>query len=121
MRFLMLVKASKESEAGEMPSEKAIAAMAKFNDELAKAGALLDLSGLYPSSRGARVYFKDGKRTVIDGPFTEAKELVGGYWLVQLKSLDEAVEWARRVPFDEGEAQIEIRRIFEPEDFAQQH
>jgi hypothetical protein len=118
MRFMMMVKASKESEAGQMPDEKILGAMAKFNEELVKAGALLDLSGLQPSSKGARVFFNNGKRTVVDGPFTEAKELVAGYWLVQMKSLEEAIEWARRVPFDEGEAQIEIRRLFELEDFA---
>jgi hypothetical protein len=119
MRFLMMVKASKESEAGQLPEEKHFAAMGKFNDELVKAGALLDLSGLHPSSRGARVYFNDGKRKVVDGPFSEAKELVAGYWLVQLKSLEEAIEWARRVPFDEGEAQIEIRPLFELEELQQ--
>src|SRR5258706_13509153 len=118
MRFMMMVKRSKESEAGQMPDEKILGAMAKVNEELVKAGALLDLSGLQPSSKGARVFFNSGKRTVVDGPFTEAKELVAGYWLVQMKSLEEAIEWARRVPVDEGGAQIEIRRLFQLEDFA---
>src|SRR3954454_22197788 len=118
MRFLMMVKGTCESEAGVMPDEKLWTAMGKFNEELQKAGVLLDLSGLHPSSKGARVYFANGQRSVVDGPFSEAKELIGGYWLVQMKSLEEAVEWAKRVPFDDGEAQIEIRRLFELEDFA---
>ncbi len=118
MRFLMMVKSSKESEAGAMPDEKLLTSMGKFNEELQKAGVLLDLAGLQPSSKGARVYFANGKRSVVDGPFSEAKELVGGYWVVQMKSLEEAIEWAKRVPFDDGEAQIEIRRLSELEDFA---
>ena len=116
MRFMMFVKASKESEAGAMPDEKILADMAKYNEELIKAGVLLDLSGLQPTSKGARVQFSGGKPRVIDGPFTEAKELVAGYWLIQVKSKEEAIEWARRVPFDDGE--IEIRQLFELEDFA---
>ncbi len=116
MRFMMLVKASKESEAGVMPDEKILSAMGKYNEELAKAGALLDLSGLQASSKGARVEFSGGKRKVIDGPFTEAKELIAGYWLIQAKSKEEAIEWAKRVPFEDG--QIEIRQLFELEDFA---
>jgi hypothetical protein len=115
MRFMMLVKASKESEAGVLPEEKLIAAMAKYNEELMKAGALLDLSGLKPSSAGARVTFGQGKPKVIDGPFTESKELIAGYWLVQMKSKEEAIEWAKRVPFDDGE--IEIRPLYEIDDF----
>jgi len=116
MRFMMLVKASKESEAGVMPSEKALADMAKYNEELVKAGVLLDLSGLQSSAKGARVTFSRGKPRVTDGPFTEAKELVAGYWLIQVKSKEEAVEWAKRVPFDEG--QVEVRQLFELDDFA---
>ncbi len=119
MRFMMIVKATKESEAGVMPSEKILGAMAKFNEELQKAGVLLDLSGLQPSTKGARVSFKSGKRTVIDGPFTETKELIAGYWVIQAKSLEEAVEWAKRAPMDADgqDAEIEIRRLFELEDF----
>jgi hypothetical protein len=116
MRFLMLVKASKASEAGVMPDEQILAAMGQYNEQLAKAGALLDLSGLQPSSKGARVKFARGKPNVIDGPFTETKELIAGYWLVQVKSREEAIEWAKRVPFEDGE--IEIRQLFELEDFA---
>ncbi len=116
MRFLMIVKANKDSEAGCMPSEELLAAMTKYNEELAKAGALLDLSGLQPSSKGARVRFSGGRRTVTDGPFAETKELIAGYWLIQVKSKEEAVEWAKRVPFEEGE--IEVRQLFELEDFA---
>jgi hypothetical protein len=116
MRFMILVKASKDSEAGVMPGEKILSAMAKYNDELVKAGVLLDASGLQPSSQGARVTFARSKPRVVDGPFTEAKELVAGYWLIQVKSKEEAVEWAKRVPFEEGE--VEVRRLFELEDFA---
>src|SRR5438552_6280791 len=116
MRFMMIVKASKESEAGVMPSEKLIAAMGKYNEELMKAGALLDLSGLHPSSKGARVKFSGGKRTVTDGPFTETKELVAGFWVWQVKSKEEAIEWVKRAPFGDG-AEIEIRQVFEAEDF----
>ena len=116
MRFMMLVKASKESEAGGMPDEKTLSVMGKYNDDLMKAGVLLDLSGLQPTWKGARVRFSGGKASVIDGPFSEAKELVAGYWLVQMKSKEEAIEWAKRAPFREGE--IEIRQLFELEDFA---
>jgi hypothetical protein len=122
MRFMMIVKGNKDSEAGVMPSEKLLAAMGKYNEELMKAGVLLDLSGLQPTSKGARIKFSGGKRTVIDGPFTEAKELIGGFWLIQVKSKEEAIEWAKRVPFeadDRGEdAEIEIRQMFELDDFA---
>jgi hypothetical protein len=121
MRFMMIVKASKDSEAGIMPDEKLLAAMGKYNEELVKAGVLLDLSGLQPSSKGARVKFSGGKRTVIDGPFTEAKELIAGFWLIQVKSKEEAIEWAKRIPFEAdgrgGEGEIEIRQLFELEDF----
>ena len=116
MRFMMLVKASKETEAGVMPKEKDLANMATYNEEMLKAGVMLAGDGLHPSSKGARVRFSGGKPTVIDGPFTEAKELVAGYWMIQVKSREEALEWARRVPFDDGE--IELRQVFELEDFA---
>ena len=115
MRFMMIVKASKESEAGVMPSEKALAEMAKYNEELVKAGVMLDGAGLKPSSKGARIKYSGEKRTVVDGPFTETKELVAGFWIIQVKSKDEAVEWAKRVPFDDGE--VELRQFFELEDF----
>src|SRR5438552_11075975 len=123
MRFMMIVKASKESEAGVMPSEKLIAAMGKYNEELMKAGALLDLSGLHPSSKGSRVKFSGGKRTVTDGPFAEAKELVAGFWLIQVKSKEEAIEWVKRCPDPMGEgveAEIEIRQVYEASDFPQE-
>lgn len=115
MRFMMLVKASKETEAGVMPEEKDLANMATYNEEMVKAGVMLAGDGLHPSSKGARVRFSKGKPTVIDGPFTEAKELIAGYWMIQVKSREEALEWARRVPFDDGE--IELRQVFELEDF----
>lgn len=121
MRFMMMVKANKDTEAGILPEEKLIAAMTKYNEELAKAGVLLDLSGLQPSSKGARVKFSAGKRTVIDGPFVETKELIAGYWLIQVQSKEEAVEWAKRAPAPHGEdveGEIEIRQLFELEDFA---
>jgi hypothetical protein len=120
MRFMMMVKANKDSEAGKMPSEELLAAMAKYNDELMRAGVLLDLTGLHPSSKGARIKFSGGKRTVIDGPFAETKELIGGYWLIQVKSKEEAIEWAKRAPAPHGEGaegEIEIRQVFELEDF----
>src|SRR6266702_2919568 len=98
MRFMMIVKASKESEAGVMPSNELIAAMTRYNEELMKAGVLLDLSGLQPSSKGSRVKFSGGKTTVIDGPFPETKELIAGYWIIQVKSKQEAIEWAKRAP-----------------------
>ena len=120
MRFMMLVKASEESEAGVPPTPEILAAMAAYNSELVKAGVLLAGDGLQSSSKGARVKFSRGKRTVIDGPFTETKELIAGYWLIQVKSLDEAIEWARRCPAPMGEdkeSEIEIRQVFEPTDF----
>jgi hypothetical protein len=120
MRFMMIVKASKDSEAGKMPSEELLAAMGKYNEELMKAGVLLDLTGLHPSSKGARIKFSKGKRTVIDGPFAETKELIGGYWLIQVRSKEEAIEWAKRAPAPHGEgteSEIEIRQVFELEDF----
>ena len=115
MRFMVIVKASKESEAGEMPTEQLLTEMGKYNEELVKAGVMLAGDGLHPSSKGARVRFDGAKRTVIDGPFTETKELVAGYWLWQCKSKDEAIQWLKRAPFQEGE--VEIRQLFEAEDF----
>jgi hypothetical protein len=115
MRFMMIVKASPDSEAGVMPTEQELAEMGNFNEELVKAGIMLSGEGLHPTSKGARIRYEGDKRTVVDGPFTESKELIAGFWLIQVKSLDEAVEWARRVPFREGE--VEIRRVFESEDF----
>ena len=118
MRFMLILKSNKDSEAGKMPSEESIAAMVKYNQEQAKAGILLDAAGLYPSSKGARVRFSTGgKKTVIDGPFAESKELVGGYWLIQVKSLEEAIEWAKRSPFlpngPDQETEIEVREFIE--------
>jgi hypothetical protein len=121
MRFMMIVKGNKDSEAGKMPSEELLSAMGKYNEELMKAGVLLDLSGLQPTSKGARIKFSGGKRTVIDGPFTESKELIAGYWVIQVKSREEAIEWAKRAPNPAGEGaegEIEIRQFFEVEDFA---
>ena len=115
MRFMLLVKASQDYEAGVLPDEKILTEMGKYNEELVKAGVLLAGEGLHPSSKGARVTFSGGKRTVTDGPFTEAKELIAGFWLLQVTSKEEAIEWAKRVPFEEGE--IEIRPVFEAEDF----
>ncbi len=115
MRFMMIVKASKESEAGAMPEEKALADMAKYNEELVKAGVLLDAAGLKPSSSAARIQYSGSRRTVVDGPFAEAKELIAGFWIIQVKSKEEAVAWAKRVPFDDGE--VELRPFFELEDF----
>ena len=118
MRFMVIVKASKDSEAGALPSQKLLAEMGKFNEELAKAGVLLAAEGLQASSKGARVKFSGSKRTVIDGPFTESKELIAGFWLWQVRSLDEAIEWVKRCPNPhEGESEIEIRQVFEAEEF----
>ena len=119
MRFMVIVKASKESEAGVLPSKKLLTEMGKFNEELVKAGVLLAAEGLHPSSKGARVKFSGGKRTVIDGPFTEAKELIAGFWLWQVKSKEEAIEWVKRCPnpMPGTESEIEIRQVFEAEDF----
>ena len=116
MRCMVIVKADKVSEAGVMPSHKLLEEMGKFNEELAKAGVLLAMEGLQPSSKGKRVKFSGTNRTVIDGPFTETKELIGGFWLWQVRSMDEAIEWLRRAPFDGG-TEIEIRQVFETEDF----
>jgi hypothetical protein len=118
MRFMVIVKANKDSEAGVMPKQKLLAEMGKFNEELVKAGVLLAADGLQPSSKGKRVRFVGEKRTVIDGPFSETKELIAGFWLWQVRSMEEAVEWVKRCPNPhEGEAEIEIRQVFEPEDF----
>ena len=120
MRVMVLVKADKSSEAGVMPDEKLLAEMGKFNEELVKAGVMLAGEGLHPSSKGARVRFSGDKRTVIDGPFTETKELVAGFWLWQVKSLAEAIEWVKRCPNPMlGESEIEIRPVFEAADFGE--
>ena len=120
MRFMVLVKATKDSEAGKMPSEELLSAMAKFNEELVKAGVMLDGNGLQPSAKGARIRFTGDKRTVIDGPFAETKELVAGYWIIQAKNLAEAVEWMKRCPNPhEDDGEIEIRQLFELEDFGE--
>src|SRR5260370_14713099 len=118
MRFMAIVKATKDSEAGALPSKELLAEMGKFNEELMKAGVLLAGEGLQPSSKGARVRFSGTKRTVIDGPFTETKELIAGFWLLQVRSKEEAIEWIKRspAPFD-GECEIEIRQVFEASDF----
>src|SRR5881409_3584347 len=122
MRFMILVKASKESEAGVMPSEQLLTEMGKFNEELVKAGVMLAGEGLHPSSKGARVRFSGGKKTVIDGPFAETKELIAGYWIWQVRSMEEAVEWARRCPdpMPGEDAELELRPIFEAEDFGKE-
>jgi hypothetical protein len=120
MRFMVLVKANKTTEAGAPPDEKLLAAMGKYNEELVKAGVMLAGEGLHPSSKGARVRFSGGKRSVIDGPFTETKELIAGFWLWQVRSLAEAVEWVKRCPNPTGEeSEIEIRQVFEAEDFGE--
>ena len=119
MRFMVMVKANKDSEAGVLPDAKLLADMGKFNEELMKAGVMLAGEGLQPSSKGARVRFSGAKRTVIDGPFAETKELVAGFWLWQVKSKEEAIEWVKRCPnpFPGSESEIEIRQVFEAEDF----
>jgi hypothetical protein len=120
MRFMMIVKANRDSEAGKMPSEELLTAMGKYNEELMKAGVLVDLSGLQPSSKGARIKFSKGEKTVIDGPFAETKELIGGYWIINVKSRQEAIDWAKRAPAPIGEkedGEIELRQFYEMEDF----
>ena len=119
MRFMVMVKASKDSEAGKMPSQELLTAMGKYNEELVKAGVMLAGEGLHPSSKGARVKFSGGKRTVTDGPFAETKELIAGFWLWQVKSKEEAIEWVKRCPnpMPGTESEIEIRQVFEAEDF----
>ena len=118
MRFMVIVKASKDSESGVMPTEKMLAEMGMFNEELVKAGVMLAGEGLQPSSKGVRVKFSGGNKTVIDGPFAETRELVAGFWLWQVKSLDEAIEWLKRAPFEDTE--VEIRQVFEAEDFGEE-
>lgn len=121
MKFMMIVKANADSEAGKMPGEELLSAMMNYNEELMKAGVLVDATGLHPSSKGARVKFSKDKRTVIDGPFAETKELIGGFWIINVKSRAEAIDWALRAPNphgQDGEAEIEIRQFFELEDFA---
>ena len=119
MRFMMIVKANADSEAGVMPSKELIEAMGKFNEEMVKAGVMLAGEGLQASSKGARVQFSGGKRKVVDGPFTETKELIAGFWLIQVKSKEEAIEWAMRcpAPHERGDSEIEIRQVFEAADF----
>lgn len=122
MRFMMIIKADEKTEAGVLPTEKDFAEMGKYNAELIKAGVMLDGAGLQPSSKGAKVHFSKGKPTVVDGPFSESKELIAGFWIIQVKSKEEAIEWAKRVPFGEdmsggGEGVIELRPLFEAEDF----
>ena len=120
MRFMILVKADKNSEAGILPSTELLAAMGKYNEELVKAGVMLAGEGLQPSSKGARVKFSGTKRTVVDGPFSETKELVAGFWLIQVKSKEEAIEWVKRCPNPmESDSEIEIRQVFEAEDFGE--
>jgi len=122
MRVMVIVKATKNSEEGAMPSEKLLADMGKFNEELVKAGIMLAADGLHPSSKGKRVRFSNGKKTVVDGPFTETKELVAGFWIWQVKSMDEAVEWIRRCPdpMPGEESEIELRPVFEAQDFGKE-
>jgi hypothetical protein len=116
MRFMMIVKATKDSEAGVMPSNELISAMTKYNEQLINAGVMMDGAGLQPSSKGARIRFNGSQRTIIDGPFAETKELISGYWIIRVNSREEAIEWAKRSPFQEGE--LELRQFFEMEDFA---
>lgn len=116
MRFMVIVKANKDSEAGKMPTEEMLTKMGQFNEELAKAGVMLAGEGLHPTSKGVRVKFSDGKTTVTDGPFAETKELIAGFWLWQVKSKEEAIEWLKRAPFDNNE-EVEIRQVFEAADF----
>ena len=118
MRFMVIIKADARSEAGEMPSERLLTEMGKYNEELVKAGVMLAGEGLHPSSKGARVRFSGNKRTVIDGPFPETRELIAGFWLIQVKSKEEAIEWVKRIPNPDGtDTDVEIRQVFEAEDF----
>ena len=119
MRVMVMVKANADSEAGQMPSEQILAEMGRFNEELVKAGVMLAGEGLHPSQKGARVRFAGSKRTVIDGPFAETKELVAGFWLWQVRSMDDAIEWLKRAPFQEGE--VELRPVFEADDFGAEY
>jgi len=120
MRVMVIVKASKESEAGELPKEQALAEMGKFNEQLVKAGVMLAGDGLHPSSKGKRVRFSGTKRTVIDGPFAGTTELIAGFWIWQVKTIEEAVEWLKRAPFDGG-MEVELRPVFEPDDFGAEY
>jgi len=118
MRFMVMIKSDERTEGGVMPTEEDLTAMGRYNEELVKAGVLLAGEGLHPSSKGARIKFTDGKPTVIDGPFAEAKELIAGFWLIDVKSKEEAVEWMKRIPCTDGvETTVEIRQVFEPDDF----
>ena len=120
MRFMVIIKANARSEAGEMPSERLLLEMGKYNEELVRAGVMLAGEGLHPSSRGARVRFTGSKRTVIDGPFPETKELIAGFWLIQTKTREEAIEWVKRIPNPDGEdSEVELRQVFEAEDFGE--
>lgn len=121
MKFMMIVKANQDTEAGKMPGEELLSAMGKYNEELVTAGVLVDAAGLQPSAKGARIRHSGGKQTVLDGPFAETKELIAGYWIIQVKSPEEALDWARRAPNPHGpdqEGEIELRQFFEMEDFA---
>lgn len=118
MRVLVMVKATAETEAGGLPTERDLTEMGRFNEELVKAGVMLAGEGLQPSSKGKRVSFAGGKATVVDGPFAETKELVAGFWIWQVRSMDEAIEWLRRAPFERGE-EVEVRQVFEPDDFGE--
>jgi hypothetical protein len=121
MRFMMLVRSTKESEAGVVPEKDVFTAMARYNEDLAKAGVLLAVEGLQPSSKGARVKFAGSKHTVVDGPFAETKELIAGFWLIEVKSREEAIEWVKRCPAPfQGEAEIELRQVFGMDDYAEQ-
>lgn len=121
MRFMVMIKASPETEAGAMPSEAELTAMQRYNEELARAGVMLAGEGLHPSSKGARVRFSGGRTSVLDGPFTESKELVAGFWIMQVSSLAEAIEWVKRIPHpDDADSEIEIRQVFEAEDFGEE-
>ena len=121
MRFMVMVRATKDSEAGVLPTEELLTAMGKYNEELVKAGIMLAGEGLQPSSKGARVHFSGSKRTVVDGPFSETKELIAGFWLWQCRSMEEAIEWAKRCPNPmPGDSDLEIRQVFESEDFGEQ-
>jgi hypothetical protein len=121
MRFMVIIKSDESTEGGAMPTEEELTAMGRYNEELVKAGVMLAGEGLHPSSKGAKVKFTDGKPTVIDGPFAEAKELIAGFWILEVKSKEEAIEWVKRVPCTEGvETNIEIRQVFEAEDFGEE-
>ena len=117
MRFMMIIYPNEQAEAGVMPTAQEVSAMMVFNKELIDSGKLLSADGLHPSSRGARVRFKDGKPTVTDGPFTQTREVLGGYWIIQVDSKEEAIEWAKRVPLMDDQSFLELRQIFDPEDF----